>query len=110
MKELEEYIKKHGFHFTEKLATDTVTQKWPLEAILKVTNNKMFYNVISATVGDMLYWVNNYHNLTGENKKKCVENYIQKVSNYNSDEGEFFKKYITSLNERKQSFDFSDYL
>ena len=58
MKGLEEYIEKHGKHFTMKLAYDVSNDYWSDEEIHKALQKKVYYNVSGCTPGDIVYVVN----------------------------------------------------
>lgn len=69
MKGLEEYIKRHGRHFTEKLAYDITGGGWTYKEIDDSLQKKVYYNVSGCTPGDIVYCVNS---LNFVNKKEIV--------------------------------------
>ena len=72
MRGLEEYVRKHGFHFTEALARDILGDdlKWDLPEIEQIASTRVWYNVTGSTDGDFLYYVNSSIEST---KKKSVD-------------------------------------
>lgn len=61
MKGLKEYIAVHGRHFTLELVRDAIYNRWSSLEIRKTSEGQVYYNVSSATMGDMVYLVNLYH-------------------------------------------------
>ena len=58
MKGLEQYIAKHGRHFTEELAYDIMGSMWSFEEIDTTLQKRVYYNVSGMTSGDIVYYVN----------------------------------------------------
>ena len=70
MKGLEEYIKKHGRHFTEELAHDVMGRYWTFEDIEASLQKKVYYNVSGCTSGDIVYYANG---MGFENKRDLIQ-------------------------------------
>lgn len=64
MKGLKRYIRKHGKHFTEELAL-AVADKWSVEQVMNSAQKKVYYNITSATDGDIAYLANTCNALDG---------------------------------------------
>ncbi len=85
MKGLEEYISKHGSHFTEKLAIAVIDSKWSTSEIEKTSEAMVYYNVSEATLGDIVFLVNKYKkNHYHASKKRCLKYALDIVGDYNS--------------------------
>lgn len=79
MKGLEEYIKRHGRHFTERLALDSTVVRWDAAKVRKAVEGRVYYNVTGSTVGDMVYLVNEYHaRCPRPHKVQCIK-YVLRV-------------------------------
>ena len=61
MEGLKEYIAIHGKHFTEDLVRDAIYNRWNTLEVKKASEGQVYYNVSSATIGDMVYLTNFYH-------------------------------------------------
>lgn len=76
MKGLEKYIKKHGRHFTERLAVEAVDNRWNTSEIEKCSQRIVYYNVSEATLGDIVFLTNMYYKTMSSQKPskiKCVK-------------------------------------
>lgn len=100
MKNVRDYIKKHGRHFTVGLARKAVPQKWSLRQIRKAMDRKVWYNVIDATDGDILYLTNLAHSLGISPIGKCVDFTIGILGNYAFHGGSVFKAWLADDGER----------
>ena len=59
MKGLDEYIAKHGKHFTEELAYRAAgSKRWTSAEIHRALQKKVYYNVSGCTSDDIAYLVN----------------------------------------------------
>ena len=106
MKGLEEYIKKHGRHFTEELAYNIVGQKWTAEKIKEAAQKKVYYNVTGSTDGDLVYLTNfrgKCYPLT-----KAVNWTLSLIGNYLLSEVPF-NSWVEIIAER-DNFDFTPYI
>lgn len=110
MKGLKEYIKKHGKHFTERLAEDALRWDsilfWETDKVMKALNRKVWYNVQSLTIGDIVYLVNNYPDNLNNSIKCTISRHLHSV--YPREEA--FSIFISSLYMRERCFDFTPYI
>ena len=98
MKGLREYVKKHGMHFTEKLALDAIPLRWDAEKVKQATQKKVYYNVTGASSGDMLYLVG----IADEKSlDKCIDFMISVIGDYGFSDGLVFSIwcYLRKLNK-----------
>jgi len=111
MKGLEEYVKKHGRHFTEKLANDAGRRKWNAEKIRLSAQKKVYYNVTGSTLGDMVYLMDMfcYHLSDQYTPGKCLKLMLSWVGDYNKT-GSPFCIWLTSLTIKEKDFDFTPYI
>lgn len=85
MKGLEEYISKHGWHFTERLAIAAIDSSWSSSDIERSSEAMVYYNVSEATLGDIIYLVNKYKkNHCHATKKKCLKYALGIVGDVNA--------------------------
>lgn len=111
MKGLKEYIKKHGKHFTEKLAYDVTGGKWNVDRVNKSAQKKVYYNVTEATLGDILYITNEVHNrFSISTVDKCVKFALYIIGDYSFHGGMVFMDWVDELNDTEDSFDFTPYI
>lgn len=61
MRGLEEYIRVHGEHLTERLVKDTTYIKWDSPRIGMSLEGQVYYNVTKATLGDILFLANVFY-------------------------------------------------
>ena len=108
MKGLEGYIRRHGRHFTVQLASKAISIRWSSSEVMKAAQRKVYYNVTSASEGDMVYLVNLGYLLNGWNKDRCIDFCLKVIGDYGVGEGTAFNDYI----ERTESsgFDFTSYI
>lgn len=62
MKGLEEYVAVHGRHFTEELVKDAIYNRYSSSEVRRASEGQVYYNVSSATLGDMTFLVNVFYN------------------------------------------------
>lgn len=112
MKGLMEYIEKNGRHFTVKLASDIIGGKLDSDKVSKATESKVYYNVIEATLGDIIYLANLTKKSSGKNRNvsKCVEDALKVVGDYRFCDGKLFVEWLCGLLLSGKEFDFSDYI
>ena len=113
MKGLREYIEKNGKHFTVKLASDIIDGKLDSNKVSKVTENKVYYNVVEATLGDIIYLANlSKKSSSGKsrNVSRCVEDALKVVGDYRFCDGKLFVGWLCGLLLSGKEFDFSDYI
>lgn len=111
MKGLKEYIRKHGKHFTEKLAYKVVGKRWSGKQIERAAQKKVYYNVTGSTLGDMIY-------LTNEVSSKwdipalytCTKFTLYIIGDYEYHGGKVFTSWLEELEEMGISFDFTPYI
>lgn len=72
MKGLKEYIAKYGRHLTEQLAEDTIVMRWSTLEIDKSSRDLVYYNVSSATIGDVVYLTNLHYHKKHLSKAKSI--------------------------------------
>lgn len=73
MKGLREYIAKHGRHFTEELAEDAIVMRWSTWEIDKSSKDLVYYNVSSATLGDIAYLTNLHYQKKHSSKARSIK-------------------------------------
>lgn len=110
MRNLKEYIEKHGQHLTIELVLDVVAVRWSPEEIEKSIQAKVYYNTTSSTLGDMIYLVNAVYDEKRRSKTKCIDYTLSKISNFSLGEGFAFKYFIDTLYSQKEEFDFTPYI
>lgn len=118
MKGLKEYIRKHGKHFTERLAYDVVLNKrWKKKQIEASLYGKVWYNVTGSTIGDIIYLANKYYNAdssTGYNRKnRCISSTLVYVEDYRNYGGKLFEEWLKKAMQCdffKEGFDFTSYI
>ena len=94
MKGLEEYIKRHGRHLTERLALDSTVVRWDAAKVRKAVEGRAYYNVTGFTVGDMVYLVNEYHaRYPRPHKAQCIK-YILRIVEDVAFEGKAFDDWL----------------
>lgn len=111
MKGLEEYIKKHGEHFTEKLALDVSEKKWNPSKIEKDAQKRVYYNVTGSTSGDMVYLMDMFHHHLSDQytKGKCINLMLSWVGDYQKT-GSPFCIWLAVALVNKEEFDFTPYI
>lgn len=109
MKGLEDYIKKNGFHFTVNLALDATDNKWNEKKVCNAAEKRVYYNVIDASLGDMVYITNairhNRHSID-----KCIEYTLMVVGNFDFYGGKIFMDWLDTLVRENKDFDFTEYM
>ncbi len=94
MKGLEEYIKRHGRHLTERLALDSTVVRWNAAKVRKAVEGRIYYNVTGSTVGDMVYLVNEYHaRCPRHHKVQCIK-YVLRIVGDMALEGKAFDDWL----------------
>lgn len=108
MKGLKEYVKKHGMHFTEKLALDTIPLRWDAEKVKQATQKKVYYNVTGASSGDMLYLVG----IADEKSlDKCIDFMISVIGDYGFSDGLVFSIWCCLRKlKRNNDLDLTEYI
>ena len=113
MKGIVDYLKKHGYHFTEELARNAVPHRWDIDTILKEAQRRVYYNVSGSTSGDIYYLVNwipsHYDHPKSNNLKKGVTGVLSVVGNYYSN-GFAFCLWLSELEENDEEFDLTPYI
>ena len=109
MKGLQQYIKKHGFHFTVDLALKAGGNKWDEKYVLEKTQHRVYYNVIGATLGDMVFLVNN-ESLRHHNIRNSVNYVLSVVEDYSFCSGKVFMDWLDGIIVSGTEFDFTEYI
>lgn len=109
MKGLEEYIKVHGKHFTERLAYKAAGRKWNSKQVKDAAQRKVYYNVTGATLGDMVYLANMAYYRKGWSKSKCIDFCLAVIGDYGVGEG-FPLKHYTRIQQSPLEIDFTPYI
>ena len=107
MNGLEEYINKHGKHFTEELAIRVTEEKWSSSKLERDAQKHVYYNVTGSTVGDMVYLMT-----IGDPRQsycKKMKTMLSWVQDYNKTESPFVI-WLTVLIVKGQDFDFKPYI
>ena len=110
MKGLREYIEAHGKHFTVELALKACNIKWEAGNISKATQSKVYYNVIGATLGDMLYLTNVYHINTDSSFRDCINYTINIISDHHYYDGKIFTDWLSKIVASGGDLDFTIYI
>ena len=109
MKGLRQYIRKHGRHFTERLAMTVTKGRWSPSEIMEKAESMVYYNVTGSTVGDIVF-LTNYAKDTGKpfykTKHNCVRFALSIVGEYALRNGVMFKKWVGDTKD----FDFTPYI
>ena len=107
MKGLEEYIKVHGRHFTEELASAVTCHRWSPGQIEKAAQRKVWYNVTGSTRGDLIYLVNEiYKNWQYKTLNKCLNYPLYVIGEHRFHGGAVFNDWL----EDNKDFDFTPYI
>lgn len=107
MKGLQQYISKHGNHFTEALALAVTDGRWDGVRVEKAAQKKVYYNVTGSTLGDMVYLTNevwdnwNYKTIHG-----AINYVIYIIGCYKYHDGVLFQEWLENLAD----FDFTPYI
>lgn len=110
---LEEYIQKHGRHFTEELAYKAAGGKrWTAKQVETAAQRRVWYNVTGSTLGDMTYETNSlYFILNGKRKDYCIRVTLAKVGCYcYFKDGGLFMQWVETMKKKGQDFDFTPYI
>lgn len=111
MKGLNEYIKKHGKHFTEPLAHDVSGNKFSADQVKKAAQKKVYYNVTGSTLGDMVYLTNmTYNDWKYRTVDRCIIYTLYIIGEYKYHGGVLFDSWLEELVENNQIFDFTPYI
>ena len=107
MKGLEEYIKRHGKHFTEQLASKVIEEKWNPSKVEKDAQKYVYYNVTGSTVGDMAYLMTlGDESLSYSKRVRYMLSWVQDHRKVESP----FNMWLTVLIVKEQDFDFTPYI
>ncbi len=123
MEKLEEYIEKHGMHFTVELAEKAVSyipnadgsnHRWSAERVEELTSKRVYYNTINATLGDIVYIVNmayaRFFPKEVRSRGKCIDQALNVLSDIDSYEGIVFSSWLTGMEFSGKDFDFTPYI
>ena len=111
MKGLDRYIRKHGKHFTEKLAYKVAGRRWSGRQIEKAAQRKVYYNVTGSTLGDMIYLTNEVSNRWNiPILYTCTKFTLYIISNYQYHGGVVFDDWLEELENINPTFDFTPYI
>lgn len=109
MKGLKQYIRKHGKHFTEKLAMSATKGKWNTEEIVSKVETYVYYNITESTVGDIVFLVN-FAKDSGRDflktKHQCIKFALCIVGEYAMHGGVIFSKWAMD----KKDFDLTEFV
>lgn len=109
MKGLRQYIRKHGKHFTEKLAMSATKGNWSKEDIMDKVEAQVYYNVTGSTVGDIVFLVNfakDSGKASLKTKHQCIRFALYVVGEYAMHDGVMFSKWVGDTKD----FDLTDYI
>lgn len=113
MKGLEEYIKVHGKHFTEKLAYKAAGNKWSASQIKKASQKKVYYNVTESTLGDMVYITNAVYlpkTCMFDTFNKCVDFMLSIIEDSHFYDKTVFDEWLLFLERLEDDMDFTPYI
>lgn len=107
---MEEYIKKHGKHFTEQLAYDAaLSRRWNRRQIEDAIQKRVWYNVTGSTIGDIIYLVNE----SCGKKQKCITYTLLYIGDFSNYGGKLFDGWLEEVSQHaffKDNFDFTPYI
>lgn len=106
MKGFEEYVQKHGNHFTEQLVDKVIDIKWNAEKVKKAADSKVYYNVTESSLGDIVFLTNLMGTVSTLNR--AVDYALSVVSNYYCAEKPFLI-WVKNI-AKKEDFDFTPYI
>ena len=113
MQGIVDYLKKHGYHFTEELAKDAVPHRWSMDTILKEAQRRVYYNVSGSTLGDIYYLVNwipsHLDHPKANNLRKGITGVLSVVGTYGSN-GFAFCLWLDEMKKNNKDFDFTPYI
>lgn len=83
---MRKYLARHGRHFTVRLAEEVLDCRWNSLEVMDASERIAYYNVSEATLGDMVYLVNLYHNSQPLriSKARCVKQALKVVGDVNA--------------------------
>ena len=78
MKGLDEYVAKHGMHYTKELTHDVLGDaiRWSRKDLKKVLHKKVWYNVTGATDEDIYFMANYFRHASKSGSLKIALNFI----------------------------------
>lgn len=82
-----------GKHLTEEMVYKVLPIRWDSYDILKTAQRRVYYNVVGATVGDILYITNYAYYKYGWNKERCISHTLHIIGNYRVGKEYAFKLY-----------------
>jgi hypothetical protein len=111
MNGLDRYIRKHGKHFTEKLAYKVAGRRWSGRQIEKAAQRKVYYNVTGSTLGDMIYLTNEASNRWNiPILYTCAKFTLYRIGNHQYYGGVVFDDWLEDLENINPTFDFTPYI
>ena len=96
MEGFKSYIIKHGRHFTNELVMDVIEAKWNIVEIERYSRDLVYYNVSSATIGDIVYLTNLFYKtfkMFRPTKNESIKFALSIIGNVNA-EGYAFNHWI----------------
>lgn len=111
MKGLEQYIRKHGNHFTKELALKVTGDRWSSYDIERAAQKRVYYNVTKSTIGDMIYLADMVCNRPSQRVRlnKGIKEVLCWVQDYKRS-GSPFCIWLTVIFVEKEDFDFTPYI
>lgn len=78
MKGLDEYIAKHGMHYTKELTHAVLGDnvRWSREELKKALRKRVWYNVTEATDEDIYFMVNYFKHVSKKRSLKIALSFI----------------------------------
>ena len=67
-------------HFTEQMAVKAIRSKWESIEVKRSIEGRVYYNVSSATLGDIIFLVNYYYCTYHAHKTKCIKYALDVIS------------------------------
>lgn len=110
MKGLGEYVAVHGRHFTLELVRDAIYNRWSSLEVSKASEGQVYYNVSSATMGDITYLTNLHYQvfkIFHPAKAKCIKVALKIIGNINAN-GFAFNHWV--LKELYKDIDLREYI
>lgn len=108
MRGLEEYIKVHGEHLTEKLVKDTTYIRWDSQRIDRSLRGQVYYNVTRATLGDILFLANVFYKRDSPTSLRKRLKFVYAIIGKGDMEGTAF--IIFQLQNKDRDIDLRDYI
>lgn len=111
MKGLQKYLRKHGSHFTIKLAEDVNGRNFTFSIVDRYLSTMVWYNVSNSTIGDIIYLSGAAYSsmIKCPSRRECVKYALSVVGDVNG-EDLAFASWLGALLIKDIEFDFREYV